>query len=71
MDIDYRLLKPETLQALIEEFILREGTDYGEREATMETKIRQVRTLLEKGQIKLVFDPETESCDLREVRPRI
>jgi uncharacterized protein len=67
MDIPWQELQPETLRALIEEFVTRDGTDYGEREASFETKVRQVRQLLETGKIKLVFDPETESCDLREV----
>jgi uncharacterized protein YheU (UPF0270 family) len=66
MDIPYQELQPETLRALIEEFITREGTDYGEREARHETKIEQVYTLLRAGKIKIVFDPETQSCDLRE-----
>jgi uncharacterized protein YheU (UPF0270 family) len=67
MKIDYHLLKPETLHALMEEYVLREGTDYGEREVSLERKIEQVRKLLSDGKIQLVFDPETESCDLREV----
>jgi uncharacterized protein YheU (UPF0270 family) len=68
MDVDYQLLSPSTLQALIEEFVLREGTDYGEREALLETKVNQVFDLLKKGKVKVVFDAETESCDLREVQ---
>ena len=31
-------LSPEAIQGVIEEFILREGTDYGEKETSMETK---------------------------------
>jgi uncharacterized protein YheU (UPF0270 family) len=68
MDIDYQLLAPNTLQALIEEFVLREGTDYGQREVLLEAKVNQVFELLKKGKVKVVFDPETESCDLREVQ---
>lgn len=67
MKIDHRLLNPETLRAVAEEFVLREGTDYGDREITLDSKVGQVMRLLEKGKIQLVFDAETESCNLREV----
>jgi uncharacterized protein YheU (UPF0270 family) len=67
MDIPWQELQPETLHALIEEFTTRDGTDYGEREISLEAKVKQVRKLLEAGKIKIVFDAETESCDLREV----
>jgi uncharacterized protein len=67
MDVPWQELKPETLRAVIEEFVLRDGTDYGLKEATHETKVAQVERLLKLGKIKVVFDPETESCDLREV----
>jgi uncharacterized protein YheU (UPF0270 family) len=69
MDIPWQELQPETLHALIEEFATRDGTDYGEREISLEAKVKQVQKLLEAGKIKIVFDPETESCDLREVTP--
>lgn len=67
MHIDHRLLRPETLRSLIEGFILREGTDYGDREASLEAKVTQVMRAIDQGKVKLVFDPETETCDLREV----
>ncbi|MBC7387319.1 MAG: YheU family protein [Cryobacterium sp.] len=68
MFISHRELSPETLQALIEEFVSREGTDYGAKELEFGTKVSQVRRLLESGKITIVFDAETESCDLRETR---
>jgi uncharacterized protein len=67
MDVDWTLLHPETLHALAEAYVLREGTDYGAREIAHETKIEQVLRLLRAGQAKVVFDAETESCDIREV----
>ena len=57
-------LSPEAIQGVIEEFILREGTDYGEKETSMETKIRQVRTKLEKKLSVLVFDDESETTSI-------
>lgn len=66
MNIPWQELKPETLRALIEEFVSREGTDYGHQEASFETKVGHVERLLKDGKARVVFDPETESCDIRE-----
>ena len=57
-------LAAETLSAVIESFILREGTDYGSQDALFETKIAQVRGQLDRGEVLLVFDPEADSCTL-------
>ena len=67
MNIPYHELEAETLRAIIEEFISREGTDYGAHEYSLEQKVQQVRNQLERGDIVLNFDPETESCDLQAV----
>lgn len=64
MEIPHRELSPNTLQALIEEFVLREGTDYGETEIPMAQKFQQIMDQLDHGKIVIVFDPETESCNI-------
>lgn len=58
------ILSEETLQALIESFVLREGTDYGAQEISLQTKIDQVLKQLKKEEIKIVFDPNSESVTL-------
>jgi uncharacterized protein YheU (UPF0270 family) len=57
-------LSDAALQGVIEEFILRYGTDYGANEVPHDTKIEQVRKQISKGDIKVVFDPNTESVTL-------
>lgn len=57
-------LSPEALQGVIQEFVLREGTDYGDREVSLETKLRQVKNKLEKGLAVLVFDDEAETTNI-------
>jgi uncharacterized protein YheU (UPF0270 family) len=57
-------LSPEALQGVIEEFISRAGTDYGEIEPSMETKFRQVKYKLETGSAVLIFDDETETTNI-------
>jgi uncharacterized protein YheU (UPF0270 family) len=62
--IQINKLSPEALQGVIEEFISRDGTDYGEVEASMETKFRQVKQKLEAGSAVLIFDDETETTNI-------
>ena len=57
-------LSPEALQGVIEEFISRQGTDYGQIEASRETKLRQVKEKLERGAAVLIFDDETETTNI-------
>ena len=57
-------LSPEALQGVIEEFISRYGTDYGESEASPDTSFRQVKHKLEKGLAVLIFDDDTETTNI-------
>lgn len=57
-------LPADVLQAVIEAFITREGTDYGLYEYSLEEKVEQLRAQLQSGEVVLVFDPESESCTL-------
>jgi uncharacterized protein YheU (UPF0270 family) len=57
-------LSAEALQGVIEEFISRAGTDYGEVEASQETKFRQVKQKLDNGLAVLIFDDETETTNI-------
>ncbi len=61
-------LSAEALHGVIESFVLREGTDYGEREYSLEQKVAQVRTQLERGQARILFDPESNTVTI-EVAP--
>ena len=53
--IPYDQLSPEALQGVIEEFVTRDGTDYGEIEVSVETKINQVLNQLKSGKAVIVF----------------
>lgn len=50
-------LSPDALRGVIEAFVLREGTDYGEREVTHEHKVAQVLRQLERGEVRILYDP--------------
>jgi uncharacterized protein YheU (UPF0270 family) len=57
-------VSPDTLQAMITHFVLREGSDYGENEYTLTDKIAQVLAQLEAGTAILTFDNQTESINI-------
>ena len=64
MIIPYKQISPDALQGLIEEFITREGTDYGEMEISLAQKVSQVERQLARGDIVIVFDSATESVSI-------
>ncbi len=64
MIIPYKQISPDALQGLIEEFITREGTDYGEMEFSLAQKVSQVERQLARGDIVIVFDQITESVSI-------
>ncbi|MFL0796734.1 MAG: YheU family protein [Cellvibrionaceae bacterium] len=64
MIIPWQQLAPETLEAMLVDFATRDGTDYGVEEISTEDKVAQIRGLLECGDIAVVFDTATESCNL-------
>lgn len=62
--IDPESLQPETLNNVIDSFITREGTDYGWEEVSLEKKRQQILKQLSHGEIKIVFDTESQSVTL-------
>ena len=64
-------LSPEALTGVIESFVLREGTDYGERDVPFDAKVMQVRRQLERREAEIVFDPNSESIDIVVRRPGV
>jgi len=64
VEVPYTALSPAALQGLVESFVLREGTDYGEQEFSHEEKVAQVIDQLESGEARILYDPQTESVTL-------
>lgn len=64
MIIPHQQLSADALQGLIEEFITREGTDYGWEETPLASKVVQVRRQIEAGDVVIVFDVASESVSL-------
>jgi uncharacterized protein YheU (UPF0270 family) len=66
-------LSPDALRGVIESFVLREGTEYGEREYSLDEKVTHVMRQLERREAQIVFYPATETIDIVVVeggRPR-
>lgn len=64
MIIPLEQINEDTLIAIIEDFILREGTDYGEIDASKEDKIAQVKTQLQQGSAVIVYSELHESINI-------
>lgn len=64
VEIPFDLLSAEALASVLESFVLREGTDYGAVELTFEQKVAQLRAAVERGEARILFDPETETVTL-------
>jgi uncharacterized protein len=62
--VPYTELPSELLHAVAESFVLREGTDYGERELPLEDKVTRVISQLKRGEAEIVFDPDTNSVTI-------
>jgi len=62
--IPHTELSADALRGVVESFVLREGTDYGAREVTLEDKVSDVVRQLERGEAEILWDPVTESVDL-------
>ena len=64
IEIPHSELSAEALRGVAEAFVLREGTEYGERDVPLERKVLDVMRQLDRGEAQIVFDPNTESVDI-------
>lgn len=69
VEVPHAELSADALRSVIESFVLREGTDYGERDVSHDAKMTQVLRQLERGEARILFDPVTESIDIVVTRP--
>lgn len=66
MQIPWNALSEKALAGLIEEFVLREGTEYGAADVSLEEKCDQVMTQLRQGHVQIVFDSDTQTTSIIE-----
>ena len=65
MIVPWQQIEPTTLENLIREFVLREGTDYGDNEIPLASKILQIQKQLQSGVAVVVFSELHESVDIQ------
>lgn len=64
MIVPANMLSEAALLGMIEEFVTRDGTDYGEVESALETRVKQVRRQIETGEALIWFESATETTHL-------
>lgn len=57
-------LSEEALQGVLEEFISRDGTDYGEHELSLDAKVARLKPQVMRGEVLIVFDDTLERVTL-------
>jgi len=70
VDVPHGELAAEVLRHLVEEFVTRDGTDYGTVERTLDEKVAAVMRQLEAGELVIRVDTEHETIDIEERDPR-
>ncbi|BCA78766.1 YheU family protein [Desulfuromonas sp. AOP6] len=64
IDVPYEEIRPEVLRHLIQEFVSRDGADWGETGCTLEDKVEQVLGQLRQKKAKVVFDLQTQTANI-------
>ncbi|OOH90810.1 hypothetical protein BMT54_04045 [Pasteurellaceae bacterium 15-036681] len=66
MIIPWQDLEESTLYNVLDSFILREGTDYGERELSLTEKRERLLAQLKADKVVIVWSELHESLDIKE-----
>ena len=64
MIIPFTELGEDTLNNLIEQFVLQEGTEYGDHDISLDEKVIQVKQQLKSGDAVIVYSELHESVNI-------
>jgi len=64
VEVPYQDINPETLRNMIEEFVSRDGSDWGDTGGSMEAKIEQVLRQFKAKKLKVVFDLTSQTANI-------
>lgn len=64
IEVPPQRLQAEVLQALLEEYASRDGTDYGEQELSLAHKAGSLRRQIDQGELLILYEVEGEHWDL-------
>ena len=62
--VPHTKLSAEALQNMIEQFVSRDGMDSGHVGISLEQKVAIVRAQLNRGEVVIVFDQATQTCNI-------
>ncbi len=68
MIIPWQNLDSQTLDNIIEHFVLREGTDYGLQEKSLQEKVTQVKSQLIDGTVAIFWSELHQTVDIKLVK---
>ena len=60
----YDQLQPETLHALVEEFVTREGAVHGHADVPIESQVASLIRQIRSGAAVILYDEDNESCSI-------
>lgn len=64
MEIPFKQLSDEILQNIIEEYLLREESNYGDNAPELEQSVSRVKQELARGRLSIYFDEKSETCGI-------
>lgn len=67
MEIPWQSLSDDALHSVIQEFVLREGTEYGASEVSLQRKVAQVLTQIKFGEVLISYNKETNTTTLQKI----
>jgi uncharacterized protein len=64
VEVPYEQIDADALRNMIEEFVTRDGADWGEVGCTLEGKVEQVLRQLGNRKVKVVFDLKSQTANI-------
>ena len=64
VEVPHERVAADVLRRVAEEFVTRDGTDYGSAEKTLDEKVADVRRQLERGQAAIVYDAGSDTINI-------
>ena len=64
VEVPYKRLDPETLRNVIQEFVTRDGADWGEVGGSLEEKIDLVIQQLKSRKVKVIFEMKSQTANI-------
>ena len=64
LKIPWEELSADALMGIIEEFVTREGTEYGSSDVSLDKKCQQVKSQIIAGEVMITFDDDLQTCSI-------